>query len=382
MKLNPLKGLMTLCLLGAFVAPVAYAKNNPPPTIKADAPNRYIVKKGDTLWDISGKYLNAPHRWREIWATNKQLKNPHLIYPNDVLILCIIKGRTLVGVDTGEGCAGIEKNMQPPAKDKPININSSDNSISLIPLANIRHWLNRAEIVSPLDLAGTPHVIAAKQGKTLTSVGDTIYANRALDLGKTYGIYRQSEPYVDTATGQIVASEVIQVALGRVESVAVNGVSSLKIEHAYEAEIKEGDKVFQPINSPLPPAFYPVPAEVTRGGMIVRIMGQVDKKAIINPTLPNRSLVKSGIALGGKNDTVAINLGATQGARAGHVLDVYRKGALIKDTQDNNKVVRLPNEKIGQIMVFKAFGKISYAYVLSAELPLSNGDLLLPPSEL
>lgn len=383
MKLNPLKGLMMACLLGAFVAPVAHAKNNPPPTIKADAPNRYVVKKGDTLWAISGKYLNAPYRWREIWATNKQLKNPHLIYPGDILIMCIIKGKTLVGVDTGEGCAGIEKNMQPPAKDAPIQINSSDNSISLIPLANIRHWLGRAEIVDPLDLAGTPHVIASKQGKLITTVGDTIYVNRALDLGKTYGIYRQSEPYVDTATGQVVAAEVIQVALGRVENVTVNGVSGLKIEQAYEAEIKEGDKVFQPISSPLPSAFYPVPAEVTRGGMIVRIMGAVDKRAIASPVLPNRSAVKHGVALGGKDDTVAINLGAIQGARAGQVLDVYRKGALIKDVHSNNNdVVRLPNEKIGQVMIFKAFDKISYAYVLSADLPLGDGDLLLPPSEL
>lgn len=382
MKLNPLNGLMVACLLGAFATPVAYAKNNPAPTIKADAPNRYIVKKGDTLWAISGKYLNAPYRWREIWATNKQLKNPHLIYPGDVLIMCIIKGKTLVGVDTGEGCAGIERNMQAPAKNTPININSSDNSISLIPLANIRHWLGRAEIVSPLDLAGTPHVIATKQGKLLTSIGDTIYVNRALELGQTYGIYRQSEPYVDTATGQIVAAEVMQVATGRVEHVAVNGVSSLKIEHTYEAEIKEGDKVFQSISSSLPSVFYPAPAEVTRGGMIVRIMGQVDRKTITNPTSPNRSLVRSGVTIGGKDDTVAINLGAMQGARAGHVLDVYRKGALIKDVRDNDKVVRLPNEKIGQVMIFKAFDKISYAYVLSAELPLSNGDLLLPPPDL
>lgn len=382
MKLNPLKGLMMACLLGAVISPVAHAKNNPQPTIKADAPNRYTVKKGDTLWDISGKYLNAPHRWREIWATNKQLKNPHLIYPGDILIMCIIKGKTLVGVDTGEGCAGIEKAMQAPAKNTPIKINSSDNSVSLIPLANVRHWLHRAEIVNPLDLAGTPHVIAFKQGKLLTAVGDTIYVNRALDIGQVYGIYRESEPYVDIATGQIVASEVMQVATALVERVAVNGVSSLKIQNTFEAEIKEGDKVFQPISSPLPSAFYPVPAEVTRGGMIVRVMGQVDQKAITNPTVPNRSLVKSGIAMGGKNGTVAINLGATQGARAGHVLDVYRKGALIKDVHGNNEVVRLPSEKIGQVMIFKAFDKISYAYVLSAELPLSSGDLLVPPAEM
>lgn len=382
MKISPLKSLVMACLLGAVISPMAHAKNNPPPTIKADAPNRYVVKKGDTLWDISGKYLNAPHRWREIWATNKQLKNPHLIYPNDVLILCIIKGRTLVGVDTGEGCAGIEKAMQAPAKPAPVKVNPSNDSISIIPLANIRHWLSRAEIVNPLDLAGTPHVIAAKHGKLLTTVGDKVYVRgTALDLGQTYGIYRQAEPYVDASTGQIVGAEVVQVARGLVTDVAVNGVSSLKITDTYEAEIKEGDKVFAEVVTPLPSAFYPVPAEVTRGGMIVRVMGHVDQQTISAPNLPNRSLVKSGIAVGGKDGVIAINLGSGQGARAGHVLDVYRKGALIKDIHGNDDVVRLPNEKIGQVMVFKVFDKISYAYVLEAEVPLGNGDLLLPPKQ-
>lgn len=382
MKISPLKSLVMACLLGAVISPVAHAKNNPAPTIKADAPNRYVVKKGDTLWDISGKYLNAPHRWREIWATNKQLKNPHLIYPNDVLILCIIKGRTLVGVDTGEGCAGIEKAMQAPAKQAPVKINPSNDSISIIPLASIRHWLSRAEIVNPLDLAGTPHVVAAKHGKLLTTVGDKVYVRgTALELGQTYGIYRQAEPYVDTATGQIVGAEVVQVARGLVTDVAVNGVSSLQITDTYEAEIKEGDKVFAEVVTRLPSAFYPVPAEVTRGGMIVRVMGHVDQQTISAPSLPNRSLVKSGIAVGGKDGVIAINLGAGQGARAGHVLDVYRKGALIKDIHGNDDVVRLPNEKIGQVMVFKVFDKISYAYVLEAEVPLGNGDLLLPPKQ-
>ena len=272
------------------------------------------------------------------------------------------------------------KAMNAPAKGAPITVNTSQDSISVIPLVNIRHWLSRAEIVNPLDLEATPHDIASKQGRILTAVGDIIYVRgTALSLGETYGIYRKSEPYVDTATGQIVGAEVIQVAKGLVTDVTANGISRLKITHTYEAEIKEGDKVFAEFHSALPSAFYPMPAEVTRGGMVVRVMGRVDQQSISSPTSPNRSLVKSGVALGGKDGTIAINLGATQGARAGHVLDVYRKGALIKDVHANNEVVRLPNEKIGQVMVFKVFGNISYAYVLDAELPVGEGDLLLPP---
>ena len=87
MKIN-LHALAKAMLMTAFSSVLlintAHA-NNPPPTIKADAPYRYTVKKGDTLWDISGRYLESPWRWKEIWATNKQIKNPNLIYPHDIL---------------------------------------------------------------------------------------------------------------------------------------------------------------------------------------------------------------------------------------------------------------------------------------------------------
>ena len=108
--------------------------------------------------------------------------------------------------------------------------------------------------------------------------------------------------------------------------------------------------------------FYPAPAEVTRGGSIVRVMGTIGSAA--------------------RGDVVAINIGAAQGARAGHVLDVYRKGKLVRDVRDNNTPVRLPSEKAGQVMVFKVFDHISYAYVLSSDLPLGQGDQLVPPAEL
>lgn len=346
---------------GALLSTPAIAKNNPAPTIKADAPNRYVVKKGDTLWSISGKYLKAPHRWREIWAINKQLKNPHLIYPGDVLIMCVIKGKTLVGVDTGEGCAGIEKNMN--ASPAPtVSLNSAQGSIPTIPLASIRHWLDRAVVVNPADFNDTPYVLATKEG-LMAATGDKIYIKGAiLELGEYYGVYRKSEPYVDVKTGKVMGLEAIQVARGQVTDIAANGVSSLKITEIYDSAIHEGDRVFGEMGVGLPSAFYPVPAEVTRGGSIARVLGGINK--------------------GAKDSVVAINIGAMQGAKAGHVLDVYRKGALVRDIYDRNTPVRLPSEKAGQVMIFKAFDQISYAYVLSADLPLGVGDQLLPPDEL
>ena len=302
------KGLLVTTFSSAMLMSTAQA-NNPPPTIKADAPNRYIVKKGDTLWDISGRYLDSPWRWKEIWVTNKQIKNPNLIYPNDVLILCVIQGKTLIGVDTGEGCAGVEKQLTGNVSTSTVAITSTANSIPPIPWSAIQHWLDKTLIVNPQDFNTTPYILASKNRNLITARGDKVY--------------------------------------------------SLQLIDSYGKEVREGDRVFVELDNAIPPVFYPTPASVSRGGMIVRVMDSISSAA--------------------KGSVVAINLGSLQGAKPGDVLTVYQKGPLVRDTKDNDTPVRLPNEPSGMVMVFNTFDHISYAYVLDSELPLSIGDQLLPP---
>lgn len=356
-----MKHTLKALVLGLAVSTTAFA-GNPPPTIKADAPNRYVVKKGDTLWDISGKYLDKPTRWREIWATNRHIKNPNLIYPNDILILCVIKGQTLVGVDTGEGCAGVERQMNAPVTTTtPVVVNSYENSVPTIPLSAIRQWLTHSVVVAPHDFENTPYVLASKEGNLITSVGNKIYAKGAgLMVGQQYGIFRKGEPYVDQRTNQTIALEVEQVASAVVTNTQ-DGISSLEIKTAYGSEVREGDRVFVEVDAAIPSVFYPAPATITRGGMIARVMNSIYSAS--------------------KNSVVAINLGANDGIQPGHVLDVYKKGKLIADVRDNNIPVRLPSEFVGQVMVFKTFNQISYAYVVSAQAPLMVGDQLVPASE-
>ncbi len=353
------KGLLVTTFSSAMLMSAAHA-NNPPPAIKADAPNRYIVKKGDTLWDISGRYLDSPWRWKEIWATNKQIKNPNLIYPNDILILCVIQGKTLIGVDTGEGCAGVEKQLTGNVVSSTVSVTSTANSIPALPWSAIQHWLDKTVIVNPQDFNTTPYILASKKGNLITASGDKVYAKGVpLIVGQRYGIYREGELYVEPKTQEVIGLEVTQVATGLVTSTETNGVSSLQLTDSYDKEVREGDRVFVELNNSIPPVFYPAPATVSRGGMIVRVMDSISSAA--------------------KGSVVAINLGSTHGAKPGDVLTVYQKGALIRDTKDNDTPVRLPNEPSGMVMVFNTFDNISYAYVLDSELPLNVGDQLLPP---
>ena len=359
-RLNAMaKALLLTVFSGALLINTAHA-NNPEPTIKADAPNRYIVKKGDTLWDISGRYLDSPWRWKEIWATNKQIKNPNLIYPNDVLILCVIQGKTLVGVDTGEGCAGVEKQVLGAAVNTAVTVTSTANSIPPIPWSAIQHWLDKTIIVNPNDFETTPYILASKNRNLITAAGDKVYAKGVpLLVGQRYGIYRKGEPYVEPKTQQVIGLEVTQVATGLVTDVAANGVTSLELLDSYGKEVREGDRVFVELDNAIPPVFYPKPASVNRGGMIVRVLDSISSAA--------------------RGSVVAVNLGQKQGAQPGDVLTVYQKGPLVRDTMDNDTPVRLPSERSGMVMVFNTFDDISYAYVLDSELPLNVGDQLLPP---
>lgn len=361
LKRRVVGSLSAAILMGAVTS--AAQANNPQPQIKADAPNRYVVKKGDTLWDISGRYLTAPWQWRDIWAANKQVKNPHLIYPGDILLMCLIKGETLIGIDTGEGCVGIEHSMtQTASSGQRVTIKPLEDSIPPIPLSTIENWLGKVSIVNPSDYRATPYVIASKTGNLITGHGDKIYAKGvALVPGQRYGIYRESKPYVDPKTKQIIGLEVQQVAAGQVTNVATNGVSSIALSESYGSEVREGDRVFIETGAGLPPVFYPKAGTANRGGQIVRVM--------------------DSIASAGAGSVVAVNLGTNNGVSAGDVFTLYKRGALVRDIKDNDMPVRLPSEQAGHLMVFKPFDKISYAYVLDSELALNIGDRLLPPSK-
>lgn len=339
--------------------------NNPPPTVKADAPNRYVVKKGDTLWGISGKFLHKPWRWKEIWASNPHIKNPHLIYPNDVIILCVIKGQQLIGVDTGEGCAGLEKAMDTPTATDVVEQVEQNvaGSIPPIPLSAIEAWLDRTIIVSPTDFNTTPYVLASKSKNIITGTGNKIYTQGApLIIGQRYGVYREGNPYIDPISKKVIGLEVTQVASGIVTNVANNNVSSLEIDKTFGQEVREGDRVFVEVGNYLPSAFYPKPANVNRGGRVIRVL--------------------SSLSSVGRDGVIAINLGTKQGAEIGDVLSVFQKGALVQDNfaDVKGKGVRLPAEEIGHVMVFKTFDDISYAYVLDAEVPIRETDYLMNPS--
>lgn len=351
--------LSAVCALGVSTAANA---NNPPPNVRSDAPNVYVVKKGDTLWHISKQYLRDAWRWPEIWASNPQVKNPHLIYPKDRLLLCKIAGRSVVGIDAGDGCTGIIRRMGADSNEgrlsPRIRVEPLDVAVSAIPLSEIRAFLTRSRVIDYNTMTTAPYVLAAKGGRVVTAQGDVVYVRGALlQVGDSYGIYREGERYEDPDSKKTLGYEMRQVALGTVID-SNNDVASIRLTESFGQEVRDGDRVLPEEPKSLPPIFYPTNSQGVAPSRLIRVMDSIETAAI--------------------NSVITINRGAQDGAKVGQVFAVYRRGEVVRDPKLKD-LVRMPSERAGMAMVFRTFDQISYAYVLEADTPLKVGDELRPP---
>ena len=357
---------VALCLSAgiAYIDVAQASPNTNPPAMKASAPHVYVVKRGDTLWDISGKFLSKPWRWPEIWASNKHVKNPHWIYPGDRLLLCTLDGRPLIGKDEGDGCEGIIRRHQGGASLKPqIRVESIGNAISVIPLSDIQQWLEHSIVISPESLQNIPYTLGAADGRVVTGAGQTVYARgNGLVVGQRYGVYREGKPYIFTnAEGKKVNAGLELTEVASALAVAgENDVTTLELKESFDAEVRRGDYVLPRYDAELPSLFYPITNnEVSTGGKVVRVQGSIGTAA--------------------QHGVVTIDRGSLQGARSGQILSVYQAGEVVRDPKTKESI-KLPSQLVGTVMIFKSFDNLSYAYVLESSLPIKIGAEIQPPA--
>lgn len=336
--------------------------NTPPPSLKANAPHVYVVKKGDTLWDISGKFLKKPWRWPEIWASNKHVKNPHWIYPGDRLLLCSLNGKPLIGKDEGDGCTGIIARYTGKTTQKvypQIRIEELDNSVPVIPLQNIKQWLNQNIVINVESVKDLPYVLGNEDNRVITGKGQKIYIRgEGVQIGGRYSVFRETTPYIfqDKNGNKINAGiELVQVAAGlAVEQ--KNDISTLELTDSYQQEVRRGDLVLPEYQAELPTMFYPTAKnEVLAGGKIIRVLDSISRAA--------------------SHSVVTLDRGMLEGAKLGQVFSISQRGEIVKDPK-TKKNVELPDQKIGHLMVFKTFDHVSYAYVLDSTLPIKVGSTI------
>ena len=297
------------------------------PELRSDHPERYTVVKGDTLWDISARFLNNPWYWPEIWHVNPQVANPHLIYPGDELALVYIDGKPRI---TKVATSNVVK-LSPQVRSEPI-----DTPIPAIPLDAIGSFLTDTRIVNPEELNGAPYVLEGEDGRIIMGAGDRVYARGDKPADKV-GVFRRSKEFHDPETGEFLGLEAKSIGSGEV--IAENGDVLTVDLGTTNQEVRIGDRLLTNVNRPIATSFVPSsPDQKVEGQMIA---------------------VEGGVTQIGQFDVVAINRGTREGLEPGNVMAVLQSGNLVRDPV-TGETIELPSERAGLLMVFQAYEKMSY----------------------
>ena len=326
-----------------------------------NAPDSYVVKRGDTLWAIAKVFLRDPWYWPEIWQVNPQVHNPHLIYPGDTLRLVYIDGQPQIvlqrGLERGNGVR-----VEPRVRSEAI-----DSAITTIPYATVAAFMSKPTVLDRDQIKAAPYVLATRDLHVVMSEGDTVYArgfSSPAELGSHYNVVRVGDPLVDPDDNRVLGYDGIFTGSGHVTRQG-DPTTLLMTESARES--RAGDKLI-PGGVDVPLDFIPSAPRVKTNGRIIS--------------------VANGVTVIGQYEVVVVNRGARDGLAPGNVLGVFDTGPLVADTDKKGffnldrlgaKKVALPSERTGTFMVFKTFDNISYGLIMEATNLIRVGDKVQNP---
>ncbi|MBB1652632.1 MULTISPECIES: LysM peptidoglycan-binding domain-containing protein [Delftia] len=347
-----------------------------------DAPDSYTVKRGDTLWGISGMYLRRPWRWPELWGMNMQaIANPHLIYPGQVLYL-----------DKRDGYARLStaRPMGDGGEPGVVRVSPSTRSESLAQAALptlqphlIEPFLAEPLVVDAEMLLRAPRLIATTDERVLMASGDRAYARGTAEaplrkgdgLPRQYRVFRDAVALKDPISGEVLGYEAKYLGLADL----IEGETSLEIVDG------KGEKHEQA--SPATVDLSRAKTEMRAGDRLL----PAPERTYMNyaPHAPQSAVKAHVVSLYGdqavrwaaNNQVIAINKGTQDGMDVGTVLELTRRGVRIVDkTGDKKEEVQLPDERNGHAMVFRTFDRVSYALILEARRGVEVGDSLTSPA--
>ncbi|MFP6847960.1 MAG: LysM peptidoglycan-binding domain-containing protein [Pseudomonas sp.] len=339
------KSLLALLLLAASGLAQAEVQ------LKDGHPDRYTVVKGDTLWDISGKFLSQPWKWPEIWHANPQVENPHLIYPGDQLSLVYIDGQPRLMLNRGESRGTIK--LSPQVRSTPMA-----EAIPAIPLEAINSFLLSNRIVdTPEQFQAAPYIVAGNAERVVSGAGDRVYARGSfVQAAPIYGIFRQGKTYTDPDTKEFLGINADDIGSG--EIVAEEGdIATMTLTRSTQ-EVRLGDRLFPTEERAINSTFMPGEPSAEINGVIID--------------------VPRGVTQIGQFDVVTINKGARDGLSEGNVLAIYKTGETVRD-RVTGESVKIPDERSGLLMVFRTYDKLSYGLVLGASRSLAVMDKVRNP---
>lgn len=335
-------------------------------TLKENAPRTYVVKHGDTLWDISNLFLHKPWYWPQIWRTNTQIINPHLIFPGDELRLTInAAGEPFVDLIRGEKKPYL---VRSPSASQ---INKSNQPIAVLPWHEIEPYFNQELVLSEKQYSELPSIVGSTKGTEYFSNNDLVLVNHEkLPLGH-YQVVRKQQSLFN-AKSEFLGVQIRHVADGQALAPILPKQSLVTLSSA-NLEVKRGDKLLKKVPNAITKAMTDITAAIEQRGNIIADVSQYQ--------------------LSGKFSVVVIDVGSSN-IKRGTVMGIYQQGAAVIDGEPpkylaeaqtieklfaENDVLPQPWMKVGELLVFSVFDKVSYALVTRSSTVIRKGAIVAKP---
>ena len=324
--------------------PVLQKVSEPIP-LASGAPNEYVVKEGDTLWDIAATFLRDPWYWPEVWYVNPQVENPHLIYPGDTLALVMINGEQRI-----TNVRASTYRLSPQARVTPLT-----ESITSIPYEQIAAFLSKGLVLEKGEANRLPYILSTRGDHLVASAGNDVYirGGEPAPNGTRYSVVHVGDELRDPDDNDLIGYQGIYVGEGALSRGGDPATVSLTDTNR---EALNGDRLV-PETVDIPLNFFPKAPDIDVDGRIISVV--------------------DGVSLIGQYQVVVLNRGARNGLAPGDVLTVFQAGDVVTDRYANASLignairgggerVKLPDEEAGTVMVFKVYDRIGYALVMEA----------------
>ena len=347
-RLSKTKSSRLLSLLVVFALTIASASSSAQSILADDFPDRYTVVKGDTLWDISGKFLRDPWRWPEVWQGNPQVENPDLIFPGDVLVLTFVDGRPVLRSLRRE-------TVRLSPKPRVVDFSSA---IPLIDPGAIQAYITAPLVTDENELRKAGYIADGFDSRLLMGKYDKFYARNIENQDVTeFRLFRSGRRFIDPISKELLGWEAVHV--GDANMINPGDPAKLVISRSYQ-DVTIRDRLRPVLNKRAPLFYYPkAPDNENLRGVILET--------------PNKSAELGALSV------VTLNLGEREGVQNGDVFRVLSQRMQRKDPI-TNKGFEIPEENVGLALVFRTFEKVSYALITNSNRQILPGDILVSPN--
>lgn len=353
--------ILSAPLLAAAAAPAARVAEPRRCEFLPNAPDQHLVVRGDTLWGISGKFLEHPWCWPQVWGMNReQIRDPHWIYPGQIVYFDRVAGRLRLanpagGAGAADGTVSGDVRLSPQVRIRGLE----RDAVLSIPAGIIEPFLSQPLIVEEHELNSALRIVATQEGRVNIAKGDRAYGLGDLDGGTSFQAFRPSKPLKDPGTKEIIGYEAVYLGTLKL----VRDGSNNDEAHSFtvvtsKEEMGIGDRLLPVTPTPFL-NYMPHPPQDPVDGRIVSVYG--------------------GVTQAGQNQVVTVNRGKNDGLDLGAVLELYRFSGVIKDRTNGKNTVKLPDERYGTLFVFRVFERISYGLVMQVSDTVQVGDVVKSP---